>query len=105
MNQMIANQRERIREILFRKFIVRKYPNHRKYVPHHRHITMDYFEPHKKLIREMQKQNRLHQELTDKHEKRIKVNKKITHMPSVRLARLEKKWYSLSKGLRKSLGV
>lgn len=107
-----TQQEDNRREILFRKFTIRKYPNHRKYVPHHRHHTMDHFEPHRDLIKQMQKAERLHQELSDKHEKRNTLATKAglaegmtLMMPVVVLARLEKKWASLALKLRKRIGA
>ena len=75
-------------------------------MPHHRHITMDYFEPHKKLIKEMQKAERNHQTLTNKHTHRLEdKSNEYTAMPVVLLARLEKKWTSLARKLRNRIGV
>lgn len=91
---MMNTEETKRKEILFRKFTLRKCSNHREYVPNHRHITIDYFEPHKKLIQQMQKQHKKHQKVTDKSPKAV-----------VTLARIEKKWYSLSKRLRKLLGT
>ncbi len=85
-----------------------EYPNHRKYIPHHRvhKKTACYFEPHRDLIKQMQKQERNHQTLTNKHTHRLEdESNEYTAMPVVLLARLEKKWNSLSKKLRKRLGV
>lgn len=80
------------------------YPNFRKYIPHHRYITLDYFEPHKRLIKDMQKLERNHQELTDKHEKLI-ADKKVAILPGIKLARLEKRWAGKALKLRKLLGA
>jgi len=65
---------------------------------------LHFYEPHKDLIKQMQKQERNHQKLTDKHEAII-LETDFTHMPKVLLARIEKKWNSLAKKLRKRLGI
>ncbi len=84
---------------------------------------LHYFEPHKKLSQQMQKQEKRHQKLTTKGDKRIaeirmadakrmaKENRaglaesSPLILPIVVLARTEKKWNSLAKRLRKRLGV
>jgi hypothetical protein len=92
-----------IREILKRKFTVRKRSNHFKYVPVKNYIQIDYFEPHRKMISAMMKAEKEHQYLTDKHHKRI-ADGLIKGLPRVRLSRLQKKWESLSRKLKRLIG-
>ena len=104
MNDPYQEFEEWRREILFRKFTIRKCSNHWKVPKHNRHVTMDYFEPHKKLIKAMQKEERKHQELSAKHQAMMKANDKLTHMPDVKLARHEKKWTALARKLKWLMG-
>jgi outer membrane lipopolysaccharide assembly protein LptE/RlpB len=92
-----------IREILERKFTVRKRSNHFKSEPVKKHVTMDYFEPHRKMIKAMMKAETEHQYLTDKHHKRI-ADGLIKGLPRVRLSRLQKKWESIARKLNRLLG-
>ena len=103
INKLIDNwlvrREEKRREILFRKFTVRKYPNHRKAKPVKRHVTTDYFNPHKKLSSTLAKLEKEHQYLTDEHLKRI-YDGKAAGMPAVKLGRIAKKFVALSRKLK-----
>lgn len=92
--KFIAEREEKRREILFRKFSIRKCSNHRKYKPIPNYKEMTFFVPHRKIHKAIQKLDRKHQALTDTHPKQ-----------TLKLARLEKKYASLLMKLRKLTGL
>lgn len=81
------------REILFRKFTIRKRSNHFKSKPIPNFIEMVLFVPHRKIHKAIMKLDRKHQKLTDTKPKQ-----------TLKLARLEKKYSSLLFKLRRLTG-
>lgn len=77
-------------EILFRKFTIRKCSNHRKHVPNKHYVTVDNFEAHKGLLKGMMKCEKAHE----------KTNPKAT----LKLLRLEKRYMSFAKKLKRFVG-
>ena len=59
-----------------------------------RHLTTDHYEPHKKLVRQMMKEEKKHQKISDKNPKAV-----------LTLRRIEKKFASLSRKLKWLLGM
>ena len=74
----------------FMDMVKGKCSNHRKVPKHNRHHTIDYFEPHRKLIMAMQKEERNYEHVNPK--------------AKIKLARMEKKWTNLVAKLKRLLG-